>query len=148
MEQQVYCTTAHWSQVSVMREINLFESLCLYRNLAACQLFSFNVLCVEHRQAGMLLYSFFFWALLFLSHLLIPTASPSHLAKAPSSKAYAPKSFLLFQRGEESFYAPTSRTGLPVAYKISTTLSHYRVTGKIKWPPISRSCNKLFARLT
>lgn len=37
-----------------MREINLFESLCLYRNLAACQLFSFNVLCVAHRQAGML----------------------------------------------------------------------------------------------
>lgn len=42
-----------------MREINLFESLCLYRNLAACQLFSFNVLCVEHRQASLLLYSSF-----------------------------------------------------------------------------------------
>lgn len=38
----------------MMREINLFESLCLYRNLAVCQLFSFNVLCVEHRQAGLL----------------------------------------------------------------------------------------------
>lgn len=54
-----------------MREINLFESLCLYRNLAACQLFSFNVLCVEHRQAGMLLYSSFFWSLSLSANILL-----------------------------------------------------------------------------
>lgn len=58
-------------QVSVMREINLFESLCLYRNLAACQLFSFNVLCVEHRQAGMLLYSSLFWSLSLSANILL-----------------------------------------------------------------------------
>lgn len=71
MELWAYCSTAHWSQVSVMREINLFESLCLYRNLAACQLFSFNVLCVEHRQAGMLLYSSLFWSLSLAANILL-----------------------------------------------------------------------------
>lgn len=71
VELWAYCSIAHWSQVSVMREINLFESLCLYRNLAACQLFSFNVLCVAHRQAGMLLCSSLFWSLSLAANILL-----------------------------------------------------------------------------
>lgn len=85
------------------------------------------------------------------SSLFIP---PSHSLRVsqpsgqgPSSKAYAPKPFLLFQREGKSFMHQTGSARLPVSYKISTTLSHYRVIGKIKWPPISRNYKKLLARL-